>query len=232
MSNFQLEKHYVNRSGGLRASILGANDGLLSTASLIIGVAAAQADRNSVMLAALAGLSAGAFAMAAGEYVSVSSQADIETADLKREEMELQNMPDVEMNELAKIYVQRGLTPETAQEVARQLHDHDALGAHARDELGINEITSAKPMQAALASGASFIAGGVFPTLVAFFLPMQNMVYLQYIFALIFLVVLGAGGARIGGSHIGKGIMRIVIWGTFAMAMSALIGHLFGVKVE
>lgn len=232
MSNFQLEKHYVNRSGWLRASILGANDGLLSTASLIIGVAAAQADRNSVMLAALAGLSAGAFAMAAGEYVSVSSQADIETADLKREEMELQNMPDVEMNELAKIYVQRGLTPETAQEVARQLHDHDALGAHARDELGINEITSAKPMQAALASGASFIAGGVFPTLVAFFLPMQNMVYLQYIFALIFLVVLGAGGARIGGSHIGKGIMRIVIWGTFAMAMSALIGHLFGVKVE
>lgn len=228
----ELEKHYVNRSGWLRAAILGANDGLLSTASIIIGVAAAQSDRNSIMLAALAGLTAGAFSMAAGEYVSVSSQSDIESADLKREAMELEKMPDIELNELAKIYISRGLKPETAQEVARQLHEHDALGAHARDELGINEITQARPLQAALASGAAFVGGGILPTLVAFLLPMENMVYLQYFFALVFLSILGAAGAKLGGSHVGKSVFRIVLWGTIAMVMSALIGHLFGVKVE
>lgn len=231
MTDFQLEKHYVHRGGWIRAAILGANDGLLSTASLAIGVAAATSDRNSLVIAALAGLVAGAFAMAAGEYVSVSSQADIETADLKREAMELEKMPEVEMKELAKIYIKRGLKEETAMEVARQLHEFDALGAHARDELGINEITQARPMQAALASGASFIAGGILPTLVAFFLPMKNMVYEQYFFTLIFLVLLGAGGAKVGGSHFGKGILRIVLWGTIAMLMSALVGHLFGVNI-
>ncbi len=232
MFDYQLEKHYINRSGWLRAAILGANDGLLSTASLIIGVAAAQTNRETVLVTALAGLVAGAFAMAAGEYVSVSSQSDIETADLKREAMELEKMPEIEMKELAKIYMNRGLDEKTAAEVARQLHAHDALAAHARDELGINEITQAQPFQAAIASGAAFVSGGFLPALVAFLLPMENMVYLQYFFSLIFLVVLGAVGAKIGGSHMGKGILRIVLWGTIAMLMSALIGHLFGVQVD
>lgn len=227
----QLEKHYVNRSGWLRAAILGANDGLLSTSSLAIGVAAASSSQNALLIATLAGVVAGAFSMAAGEYVSVSSQSDIETADLKREKMELENMPEVELKELAKIYIKRGLNEETATEVARQLHEHDALEAHARDELGINEITQAKPLQAAIASGASFVAGGILPVLVAVFLPMKNMVYFQYFFTLIFLIILGAVGAKIGGSHIGKGILRIVFWGTIAMLMSALVGHWFGVSV-
>lgn len=227
----QLEKHYVNRSGWLRAAILGANDGLLSTSSLAIGVAAASSSQNALLIATLAGVVAGAFSMAAGEYVSVSSQSDIETADLKREKVELENMPEVELKELAKIYIKRGLNEETAMEVARQLHEHDALEAHARDELGINEITQAKPLQAAIASGASFVAGGILPVLVAVFLPMKNMVYFQYFFTLIFLIILGAVGAKIGGSHIGKGILRIVFWGTIAMLMSALVGHWFGVSV-
>ena len=231
MTDFQLEKHYVHRGGWLRAAVLGANDGLLSTASLAIGVAAASPDRNPLIIAALAGLVAGAFSMAAGEYVSVSSQSDIETADLKREAMELEKMPEVEMKELAKIYVQRGLKEETAMEVARQLHEFDALGAHARDELGINEITQARPMQAALASGASFVVGGVLPVIVAFLLPMDHMVYYQYIFTLIFLVILGYAGAKAGGSNPVKGVLRIVLWGTIAMIMSALVGHLFGVNI-
>jgi len=186
----ELEKHYVNRSGWLRAAVLGANDGILSTASIAIGVAAASSDRQILIFTTLAGLVAGALSMAAGEYVSVSSQADIETADLAREKIELERMPEVELNELAKIYIHRGLNKDTAMEVARQLTAHDALGAHARDELGINEITQARPLQAALASCMAFMVGGGLPLLVSVFFPMSGMVYAHYFSALFFLILL------------------------------------------
>ncbi len=227
----ELEKHYVNRTGWLRAAVLGANDGILSTTSLAIGVAAASTTRNPVILAALAGLVAGALSMAAGEYVSVSSQSDVETADLEREKRELQIMPEVELSELAKIYEQRGLTKELALEVATQFTYHDALGTHARDELGITEISQPKPLQAAFASACSFITGGLLPLLVALFAPLNQMIYFQYGFAIIFLAFSGAVAAKAGGSAIGKSIIRICFWGTFAMCMSALVGFLFGVKV-
>jgi len=227
----ELEKHYTNRSGWLRAAVLGANDGILSTTSLAIGVAAASTTRNPVVLAALAGLVAGALSMAAGEYVSVSSQSDVETADLKREKLELETMPEVELKELAKIYERRGLTKTLALEVATQLTHHDALGAHARDELGINEITQAKPFQAALASACSFIVGGILPVLISFLAPLKQMIYFQYGCSIIFLAFSGALAAKAGGSLIGKSILRICFWGTFAMLMSALVGYLFGVRV-
>jgi VIT1/CCC1 family predicted Fe2+/Mn2+ transporter len=227
----ELEKHYINRSGWLRAAVLGANDGILSTTSLAIGVAAASTTRNPVILAALAGLVAGALSMAAGEYVSVSSQSDVETSDLRREKNELETMPDVELKELAKIYEKRGLTKELAMEVALQLTQHDALGAHARDELGINEITQAKPFQAALASACSFIVGGLLPLIVSFFAPLKQMIYFQYGCSIIFLALSGAVAARAGGSAIGKSVIRICFWGTFAMLMSAIVGYLFGAKV-
>jgi len=210
-----LEKHYVNRSNWLRAAILGANDGILSTASIIIGVA---------------GIVAGALAMAAGEYVSVSSQADIENADLEREKWELENMPELELSELAKIYKGRGLDDELALEVAKQLTAHDALEAHARDELGINEITQAKPLEAALASGAAFIFGGALPLLVGFLAPLKQMVYSQFIAAMIFLIVLGIVAAKMGGSNPTKAVIRITFWGTIAMGLTAYIGSLFGVS--
>lgn len=226
----ELEEHYTNRSGWLRAAVLGANDGILSTASLAIGVAAASAERSPIVLAALAGLVAGALSMAAGEYVSVSSQSDIETADLEREKRELETMPEVELQELAKLYQQRGLDSELAMQVAVQLSAHNVLEAHARDELGINEITQPKPLQAALASGASFIAGGLLPLLVALFAPLGHMVICQYIFATVFLGLLGAVAARAGGSGIAKGIIRICFWGTIAMGITAFVGYLFGVS--
>jgi VIT1/CCC1 family predicted Fe2+/Mn2+ transporter len=226
----ELEKHYINRSGWLRAAVLGANDGILSTTSLAIGVAAASPVRNAVVLAALAGLVAGALSMAAGEYVSVSSQSDIETADLEREKKELETMPEIELKELAKIYERRGLTHELALEVATHLTHHDALGTHARDELGINEMTQAKPFQAAMASACSFIVGGLLPLLVSLFAPLKQMIYYQYGFAIIFLAFSGVVAAKTGGSTIGKSIARICFWGTFAMCMSALVGHLFGVN--
>ncbi len=172
-----IEKHYTNRTNWLRASVLGANDGIVSTTSLVIGVAAADATRDSIMLAALAGLVAGALSMAAGEYVSVSSQADVESADLKREKAELESMPESELNELAEIYQKRGLDRDLAMQVANQLTMHNALEAHAKDELGINEITQPKPFQAALASAASFIAGGILPFLVAIFAPVKEMFF-------------------------------------------------------
>jgi len=226
----ELEKHYTNRSGWLRAAVLGANDGILSTTSLVIGVAAASDSRNPVILAAVAGLVAGALSMAAGEYVSVSSQSDIETADLAREKRELETMPGTELNELAKIYEQRGLDKELAKQVAVQLTKRNALEAHAKDELGINEISRPKPMQAALASGASFIAGALLPVLVSFFAPLNRMVLFQYSFSIIFLALLGAIAAKTGGSGIAKGILRICFWGTIAMGVTALVGYLFGVK--
>lgn len=227
----EIEKHYVIRSGWLRASILGANDGILSTASIIIGVAAASDIREPIVLAGLAGLVAGALSMAAGEYVSVSSQSDIEESDLKRETKELEEMPEYELMELAKIYEDRGLDKQLAQQVAEQLTAHNALEAHARDELGINDITQAKPLQAALASGAAFVFGGILPLLVSLFAPVKQMIYIQYLFALVFLIVLGTIAAKAGGSNIAKAIMRITFWGTVAMGITAYIGHLFGVNM-
>lgn len=227
----QLEKHYVNRVGWLRAAVLGANDGLLSTTSIVIGVAAAEPDRHIIILAALAGMIAGAMSMAAGEYVSVSSQEDTEKADLLREKRELEQMPEIELRELAKVYEQRGCTKETAMQVAIELTEHDALGAHARDELGINEITQAKPLQAAMASFGSFAVGALLPFSVSLLAPLKEMVYFQYGFSIIFLMLLGAISARAGGSSIKVAVLRICFWGTVAMGITAFVGHIFGVNV-
>ena len=227
----QTEDHYINRSGWLRAAVLGANDGILSTASVAIGVAAASEVREPIVLAALAALVAGALSMAAGEYVSVSSQSDLENADLKREAEELRTMPEQELIELAAIYEECGLDKETAHKVAVQLTAKDALGAHARDELGIHEMTQANPLQAAMASGAAFVFGGIMPFLVAVFFPVNNMVISQYLFATVFLIILGAAAAKTGGSSIGKAVMRITFWGTVAMGLTAVVGYLFGVNI-
>ncbi len=228
----QLEKHYVNRVGWLRAAVLGANDGLLSTTSIVIGVAAAQPDRNTIILAALAGMIAGAMSMAAGEYVSVSSQEDTEKADLHRERKELEEMPETELHELAKIYEKRGVSKETAMKVAVELTEHDALEAHARDELGINEITKAQPLYAAGASFISFAVGALLPFTVSLLAPIKQMVYFQYGFSIIFLMLLGAVSARTGGSGIVPAVLRICFWGTVAMGITALVGHFFGVNVS
>ena len=228
----QLEKHYVNRVGWLRASVLGANDGLLSTTSIVIGVAAASPDRNTIILAALAGMIAGAMSMAAGEYVSVSSQEDTEKADLLREKRELEEMPEIELQELAKIYEKRGVSKKTALQVATELTAHDALAAHARDELGINEISQAKPLQAALASFGSFALGALLPFGVSLLAPIKQMVYFQYGFSIVFLMILGAVSARTGGSKIGIAVLRICFWGTVAMGITAFVGHLFGASVS
>ncbi|AWH86397.1 hypothetical protein HYN59_15335 [Flavobacterium album] len=225
------ETHFINRSGWLRAAVLGANDGILSTTSLAIGVAAASDTRSPIVLAAMAGLVAGALSMAAGEYVSVSSQSDVEKSDLDREMRELSEFPEEELEELTQIYIKRGLTPTLAKEVALQLTAHNALEAHARDELGINEITQAKPLQAAFASALAFLCGGTLPFLVAIFAPIKNMVYLQYGFAIVFLALSGTLAAGAGGSGKFKSIARICIWGTIAMAASALVGYLFDVNV-
>lgn len=217
--------------GWLRASILGANDGILSTASIIIGVAAASDIKEPIILAGVAGLVAGALSMAAGEYVSVSSQADLETSDLQREMLELEETPEDELLELAKIYEKRGLKKDLAHKVAEELTAHNALEAHARDELGINEITQAKPLQAAFASGAAFLFGGFLPLLVALFASVNLMIYLQYVFALLFLIILGVVAAKAGGSNIIKAIIRITFWGTIAMGVTALIGSYFRANV-
>jgi len=226
-----LDSHYIHRSNWLRAAVLGANDGIISVSSLAIGVAAASTARDPILLATVAGLVAGALSMAAGEYVSVSSQTDIEKADIEREKKELEEMPEVELNILAEIYEKRGLKKETAMQVAKELTEHDALGAHIRDELGLNEISQANPIQAALASGAAFTAGGILPLLVTIFAPVKNMEYFLYVFTIISLIILGTVSARTGGSGAKKAVIRIVIWGTAAMVLSALVGYLFGVKV-
>jgi VIT1/CCC1 family predicted Fe2+/Mn2+ transporter len=225
-----LALHYIQRSNWHRAAVLGANDGILSTASLAIGISAASIFREPIVLATVAGLVAGALSMAAGEYVSVSSQTDVENADIEREKQELKEMPDIELERLAEIYEQRGLKKETALAVAKELTEHDALGAHMKDELGLNEISQAKPLQAALASGASFTVGGVLPLLVALFLPLNNMEYYLYAFAIIFLIILGALSAKTGGSSIKKAIIRITFWGTAVMGLSALVGYILGVS--
>lgn len=229
--HMELEKHYVNRMGWLRAAVLGANDGILSTTSIVIGVAAASSARSTIVLAALAGLVAGAMSMAAGEYVSVSSQSDTEKADLEREQKELEEMPEIELKELAKLYQERGLDKELAMQVAVQLTEHNALEAHAKDELGINEITQANPLQAALASFGAFIAGAFLPLLVSLLAPLSSMIYLQYCASIFFLILLGAVAAKTGGSSVGRAILRITFWGTAAMAATALVGYLFGTKM-
>ena len=230
-SDDYLDNHYIHRSNWLRAAVLGANDGILSTASLAIGVAAASDVREPIILATLAGLVAGALSMAAGEYVSVSSQTDVEKGDIEREKIELRDTPDLELLRLAEIYENRGLKKETALIVAKELTDHDALGAHIRDELGINEISQAKPIQAALASGASFTVGGLLPLLVVLFLPVFHMEYYLYAFATLFLIILGALAAKTGGSHVGIAILRITFWGTVAMGLTAFVGYMFNVTV-
>lgn len=226
-----LENHYIHRSNWLRAAVLGANDGIISVSSLAIGIATASSTRDPILLATIASMVAGALSMAAGEYVSVSSQTDIEKADIKREMKELDEMPELELQMLAKIYEERGLKKETAMLVAKEMTAHDALAAHVRDELGITDINQANPIQAALASGAAFTAGGLLPLLVVLFAPVDNMEYYLYGFTIISLIILGAVSAKTGGSNMTKAVIRIVIWGTIAMVLSALVGYLFGVSI-
>ena len=223
------ERHGSGRIGWLRAAVLGANDGILSTASLVIGVASAGADRGAVVTAGLAGLVAGAMSMAAGEYVSVSSQADTERSDLARERREHETDSAAEHRELAAIYVGRGLDPRLADEVATQLHAKDALAAHARDELGIFERLRARPIQAALVSGASFAAGASVPLLAALIAPAPAFQPVIATLSLAFLAVLGAIAARVGRANIAKGALRVTFWGVIAMALTAMIGRAFGV---
>lgn len=225
------ESHLVARIGWLRAAVLGANDGIVSTASLILGVAASGADRPALLVAATAGLVAGAMSMAAGEYVSVSSQADTEAADLGRERDELATDPQMELKELAAIYVGRGVDPETADKVATQMMARDAIGAHARDELNITEVTTARPVVAALASAATFTAGALLPLVLAASLPMAWMVAGEAIGSILFLALLGALGARAGGAPVLRPVLRVVFWGALAMALTAGIGSLVGTAV-
>ena len=226
-----LDNHYIHRSNWLRAAVLGANDGIISVSSLAIGVAAASAIRDPIVLATVAGLVAGALSMATGEYVSVSSQTDTERADIEREKEELRDMPEEELSMLAQIYEKRGLKKETAMQVALEFTEKDALAAHIRDELGINEISQANPIQAALASGTAFTFGGILPLLVVLFAPVKNMEYWLYGFTILFLIILGTIAAKTGGSSVQKAILRITIWGTIAMGLSALVGYMFGVKM-
>ena len=223
------ESHRTERIGWLRAAVLGANDGLISTASLIVGVAAAAAPPSAILVAAVAGLLAGAMSMAAGEYVSVSSQADSEKADLAREREELETMPEAELDELTGIYVKRGLDPALARQVAVQLTERDALEAHARDELGISEATQARPIQAAFASAATFSVGSAMPLLVVLVAPAAWLVPAVIAASLLFLGVLGALGARTGGAGTLRATVRVLVWGVAAMLVTAVVGRLFGV---
>ena len=229
--NRHLERHRTDRIGWLRAAVLGANDGIVSTASLLLGVVAAGATQQAVLVAGVAGLMAGAMSMAAGEYVSVHSQADTEKAELERERREIEMHPDAERAELAGIYRTRGLSPELAEQVAGQLMKHDALGAHVRDELGISETMSANPVQAALASSASFAAGAALPLAVIALAPAQGLVVWMVVTSLLFLALLGALAARAGGAAILAGAWRVTFWGALAMAITAGVGALFGAVV-
>ena len=222
------EAHLVSRIGWLRAAVLGANDGIVSTASLIVGVAAAAADKNAIMIAGLAGLIAGSMSMAAGEYVSVSSQADTEKADLTRERRELREDDAAEHRELAGIYVKRGLDPVLAQKVAEQLTAKDALRAHARDELGISEVMTARPFQAALTSATTFALGAACPPLAALAAPLPSVGWRVAAASLLFLALLGAAGARAGGADLKVAVARVTFWGAIAMGITAGVGHLFG----
>jgi len=226
-----LERHLIARIGWLRAAVLGANDGLLSTSSLIVGVAASGAPKTAVLVSGVAGLVAGAMSMAAGEYVSVSSQSDTEKADLAREAAELAAAPEAERDELAAIYVERGVLPETARAVAEQLMAHDSLGAHARDELGISSFTTARPVQAALTSAATFAAGAALPLATVAIAPTSGLLIWVAASAVAGLIALGALGARAGGADIGRSVVRVAFWGVLAMAVTAVIGRVFGTVV-
>jgi VIT1/CCC1 family predicted Fe2+/Mn2+ transporter len=225
------ERHRTGRIGWLRASVLGANDGIVSTASLIVGIAAANAVRGDVLIAGVAGLVAGAMSMAAGEYVSVSSQADTEQAELARERKELEDDGEFELEELVSIYVARGVEPAVANQVAQQLMNHDALGAHARDELGISETMSARPIQAAFASAASFAVGAVLPLITVLLVPETILTPAVSGTSLIFLALLGVLAAWVGGAPIVKSTIRVTFWGALAMGLTALVGSLFGTVV-
>ena len=224
------EHHYVQRTGWLRAAVLGANDGIISTTSLIIGVAAAQGGPQEILVAGTAGLVAGAMSMAAGEYVSVSSQADAEEADLALEQKELETNELAEQSELTAIYIARGLEPSLARQVAQQLMDHNALEAHARDELGITELTKARPLQAALASATAFSLGAALPLSVAWWVKSQ-LIFTLVGMAMVFLAALGALSARAGGANMVYGSARVVFWGALAMGLTALVGKLFGIML-
>lgn len=223
------EEHRAHRVGWLRAAVLGANDGIVSTASLIIGVAAASATQDSILLAGVAGLVAGAMSMAAGEYVSVSSQSDTENADLEIERQSLEDNFELERSELAEIYEGRGLKPSLAIQVASELMAHDALGAHARDEIGISEITNARPVQAALSSAGTFIVGAGLPLLVAWAVPGPQLILVVAFSSLFFLALLGGLAARAGGARVSVGAFRVTFWGALAMALTAGVGRLFGI---
>lgn len=224
------ELHYMSRAGWLRAAVLGANDGIISVSSLVIGVAAASADTNDLLIAGIAGLVAGAMSMAAGEYVSVSSQADLENADLAREQKELIEAPEFELQELADIYVGRGVEPTLAREIAKQMMAKDALGVHAREELGISELTTARPLQAALASAGAFSLGAALPVLSILLLPQDIFVPASSALSVLLLGLLGALAARVGGAPPLKPALRIMFWGAAAMGCTALIGSFFGVQ--
>ncbi|MCD1622774.1 VIT1/CCC1 transporter family protein [Citromicrobium bathyomarinum] len=225
------EAHATSRIGWLRAAVMGANDGIVSTASLIIGVASASASANGVLVAGISALFAGAMSMAAGEYVSVSSQADTEKADLAREAAELADQPDQELAELTRLYEERGVQPETALAVAQQMTAFDALGAHSRDELGISHATKARPLQAAITSALTFTAGAAAPLAVVPLAPPHMLVPAVGVISLVCLAVLGALGARTGGAPILPSVLRVVFWGALAMAITAGVGKLFGVAV-
>jgi vacuolar iron transporter family protein len=225
------EQHRTDRIGWLRAAVLGANDGIVSTASLVIGVAAADAARSEVLIAGVAGLVAGAMSMAAGEYVSVSSQADTEQADLARERKELETDADGELEELASIYVERGLEPALAKQVAQQLTAHDALGAHSRDELGISAIMTARPGQAAFASAGTFTLGAALPLLTALMSPESSLIAIVSVASLVFLALLGVLAAAAGGAPVFRAAVRVTFWGALAMGLTAVVGALFGTIV-
>ena len=229
MSRLHAERHLVQRIGWLRAAVLGANDGIVSTASLIVGVAAAAQGRTEILVAGAAGLVAGAMSMAAGEYVSVSSQSDTEGADLARERAELATQPELELDELAGLYAARGVEPDLARQVASQLMARDALGAHARDELGISEITTARPIQAALTSAMTFSVGAALPLAAATFSPQAVITPAVSTASILFLALLGAVGARAGGAPVLRSVVRVTFWGAAAMALTAGVGLMFGV---
>ena len=230
-STTHVEQHYGQRIGWLRAAVLGANDGIVSTASLVVGVAAAESGRSGVLIAGVAGLVAGAMSMAAGEYVSVSSQADTEKADLVRERRELAANPAHELAELQAIYLARGLEPDLARRVAEQLTAGDALAAHARDELGFSEVHTARPVQAALASAATFAVGAALPLIVTALVPVARIIPAVSLSSLLFLAALGSLAARAGGSSRLRSALRVTFWGAFALALTALVGRLFGAVV-
>lgn len=231
MFRSHMENHYSHRAGWLRAAVLGANDGLVSTASLIVGVAAASASETAILTAGAAGLMAGALSMAAGEYVSVSSQADSEAADLAKEKKELIEQPELELEELKQTFVKRGVREDTALEVAKQLTAKDALGAHAREELGISEITNARPLQAAFVSAITFAVGAALPLLVVIISSAELLLYTVSVSALFFLAMLGYLGAKTGGANATKASIRVTFWGAIAMGITAIVGSMIGANI-